>query len=176
MAEAYKNIPLNAIQPFQVWGGGATQAFASAENIVFEALISYFARWAIGKDIRGFFDLVFTHSLAEPLHGASEVLTGGGEGDISNKWSDAFLSGLRQCPSVFAADYCKHTFSVGLHVPDLKLSEILFTIGSKVASRPLMKAIYENGPKAHKVMPERQDAIANRQQDAFKANWKWDTR
>ena len=176
MAESYATIPLNAIQPLQVWDKGSTQAFASAENIVFEALISYFARWAIGKDVRGFFDLVFVHALAEPLHGASEVVTGGGEGDIDGKWSEAFLSGLRQCPSVFVADYCKTTFGSGFHIPSLKMSEILFHVASKVASRPIMKAIYENGPKAHKVMPRRQDAIANAQQEAFKANWKWESR
>ena len=99
-------------------------------------------------------------------------MTGGGEGNIAGKWSESFLSGLRQCPSVFVADYCKNTFGSGLHVPNLGMAEILFTVASKVASRPIMKAIYENGPAVHKVMPERQDRIANAQQRAFKANWK----
>ena len=170
MSEIARQTFKNAVQPIHVWDGGDQRAFASAENILFEAFISYMARWAVGKERRGFFDLVFVHALAEPLLGASESITGGKTLDLKGAYSEAFLSGLRQTPSVFVADYAKNTFGAGFHVPKPSIAEILFTTGAKIASRPIMKLIYENGPEAH-TLPGTQDKIVNKQMQAFNANW-----
>ena len=168
--EQWTNVLNNAVAPVALWKG-QTQAFAGAENILFEAAISYLARWALKTEKRGFFDLVFVHALAQPLLGASESITGGGYNGIGDPYSKAFMVGARQVPAVLTADYVAGTFKGGFHTPKPSIKEVLLTAGAKMASRPIMKMIYENGPQAHRNMPVRNDAVVGAQRDAFAKNW-----
>ena len=117
---------------------------------MFEVLVDMILRRIIRAPTRRLFDLIMIHTISLPLMGGFSAITGSesqswGSGDIMSHTKD----GVYGVPAVFAAQYIVSSFSQGVHIPGkFSVRDILVTVISKTATKPLIKAIWKFLPKA----------------------------
>ena len=172
MADEFTNIFANAIQPVDIRLGN--QVAGAAEYVALEVFVSYMARWLFKVEKRTLVELATIHAVSIPLIGgfAAPVDSAHILG-YEAPTADLLADGAKGVPAVFAAQYIVNTALQGLHAPKLNFTDVLVTMASKIATRPIASILYpyigetmRSNLDVVEGLFERQRAVSNLNSDA----------
>ena len=157
----------NAIMPFDL--RNPKRVGGVAQVVLLEVIVSKMMRKILGMAPAGFMELAAIHAVSMPfLGGLSGFADAPGRPGGKRDYSAIFMDGAKGIPAVFLAQYIINTGARGIHVPGIRVKDILITAASKSLTRPLVEMVYpylhgsiQDGFKEELQMERAQNAASN---------------
>ena len=132
----FKNITQvfkNAVAPFN----GTDALIGTTYIVLVETIVESIVRRLVSKK-QSMNDIFLALTLGKPFEGmfyfGAEPLPPG-----QQDYGDAALSGAQTAPGQFVGQYLVSTFYKGFRMPGFDIVDMALTVGSKAASRPVLK-------------------------------------
>jgi len=135
MGDSIQNVPMNLIVPFDFRKESVLSGTVTA--IAFETIVSKMLRQLTGIQKKGWGELAFIHTIAQPFLGGVNYFSNKTRVTADPPFMTALQDGAKDAPAMILAAYIAQVGQSGFAIPRIGVQDLLMVLASKAISRAL---------------------------------------